>query len=199
MLSSLLTKVSRRASDTSDQALPRRIAAGYPARLFVRKTEELTQRLAEVAGQLALAPPASVEGGDARVLRGIEPGTVDLAVTSPPYPGVYDYLAHHEARIRWLRLVAVVLVLTSCGDSGQPAGPDTSTGGNNPPPPPPPVNEISRILDSIRVARNLPAIGGAIVTMTLDSGEEPWSDAATARFMNALEVSSCCRVIRAVA
>ncbi len=31
-------------------------------------------------------------------------GSVALAVTSPPYPGNYDYLAHHAARLRWLRL-----------------------------------------------------------------------------------------------
>lgn len=104
VLSALLTKLSRRASDTSDHALPRRIAAGFPARLFVRKTEELARRLAEAAAPLSASPPAVVEEGDARVLRGISSGSVHLAVTSPPYPGVYDYLAHHEARLRWLRL-----------------------------------------------------------------------------------------------
>jgi hypothetical protein len=104
VLSAILTKVSRRASDTSDQAAPRRIAAGYPARLFVRKAEELARRLAEVAPALLSAPPATVEEGDARELHGIPPGSIDLVITSPPYPGVYDYLAHHEARLRWLRL-----------------------------------------------------------------------------------------------
>ena len=104
VLSAILTKVSRRASDTSDQALPRRIAAGYPALLFVRKAEELARRLAEVAPALATAPPATIEEGDARELRGIQTGSIDLVVTSPPYPGVYDYLAQHEARLRWLRL-----------------------------------------------------------------------------------------------
>ena len=29
-------------------------------------------------------------------------GPVALTVTSPPYAGVYDYVAHHEARLRWL-------------------------------------------------------------------------------------------------
>ncbi|XXX75057.1 DNA methyltransferase [Sorangium sp. So ce134] len=104
VLSAILTKLSRRTSDTSEHELPRRIAAGYPARLFVRKAEELAQRLADVAAPLSASPPALVEEGDARVLRGVEPGSVHLAVTSPPYPGVYDYLAHHEARLRWLRL-----------------------------------------------------------------------------------------------
>ncbi|MDC0684664.1 MULTISPECIES: DNA methyltransferase [Sorangium] len=104
VLSAILTKLSRRTSDTSEHELPRRIAAGYPARLFLRKAEELAQRLAEVATQLEASPPALVEEGDARVLRGVETGSVHLAITSPPYPGVYDYLAHHEARLRWLRL-----------------------------------------------------------------------------------------------
>ncbi|MGK4001930.1 DNA methyltransferase [Sorangium sp. So ce1036] len=104
VLSAILTKLSRRASDTSEHALPRRIAGGFPARLFVRKAEELARRLAEVAAPLAASPPAIVEEGDARELRGVEAGSIDLAITSPPYPGVYDYIAHHEARLRWLRL-----------------------------------------------------------------------------------------------
>lgn len=106
VLSSILIKVSRRASDTSEREAPRRIASGFPARLFLRKTEELTRRLAEIAEPLAKAPPPLLMEGDARVLSGIEDGSIALAVTSPPYPGVYDYLAHHEARLRWLRLRA---------------------------------------------------------------------------------------------
>ena len=62
------------------------------------------QRLAEVADDLLSAPPLRVLEGDARELPGIPNNTVNLVVTSPPYPGVYDYLSHHEARLRWLRL-----------------------------------------------------------------------------------------------
>ncbi len=29
---------------------------------------------------------------------------MDLIVSSPPYPGVYDYFDHHELRLRWLNL-----------------------------------------------------------------------------------------------
>jgi hypothetical protein len=104
VFSSMLTKLSRRTSDTSERELARRIAAGYPARLFVRKTEELVARLGEVATELAAGPPFRVIEGDARELAGIDDASVDLVITSPPYPGVYDYLAHHEARLRWLRL-----------------------------------------------------------------------------------------------
>jgi hypothetical protein len=106
VLSSILIKVSRRASDTSGHDAPRRIAAGYPARLFVKKTEELARRLAEVESALAKAPRPLVLEGDARALTGVPDRSIALAVTSPPYPGVYDYLEHHEARLRWLRLRA---------------------------------------------------------------------------------------------
>jgi SAM-dependent methyltransferase len=105
-LSAILTKVSRKTSDTSEQDAPRRIAAGYPSRLLVKKTEELAARLAEVEPALDAAPPALVLEGDARALEGVADGSIALVVTSPPYPGVYDYLAHHEARLRWLRLRA---------------------------------------------------------------------------------------------
>lgn len=106
VLSSILIKVSRRTSDTSGHDAPRRIAAGYPARLFVRKTEELSGRLASVADDLARSKRAVVIEGDARELVGVPDGSIALVVTSPPYPGVYDYLEHHEARLRWLRLSA---------------------------------------------------------------------------------------------
>jgi SAM-dependent methyltransferase len=104
VLSAILTKVSRRTSDTSEHEAARRIAAGYPSRLLIKKTQELCARLAEAAPGLAAAPPALVLEGDARALEGVGPGSIALAVTSPPYPGVYDYLAHHEARLRWLRM-----------------------------------------------------------------------------------------------
>jgi hypothetical protein len=104
VLSSILVKLSRKASDTSEQSAARRIAAGYPARLFVRKTEELAARLAAIAEPLARAGRVRVIEGDARALPGVADGSIAAALTSPPYPGVYDYLAQHETRLRWLRM-----------------------------------------------------------------------------------------------
>jgi hypothetical protein len=86
VLSSILTKVSRRASDTATSASARRIAAGYPSRLFVRKTQELARRLAAFD---ALVPPgtpaARVTLDDATRLSTVGASTVDAVVTSPPY------------------------------------------------------------------------------------------------------------------
>jgi hypothetical protein len=107
VLSAILVKVSRRTSDTSTGTAQRRIAAGFPARLFLRKTEELARRLAALS---ALLPPgaqaARVALDDATRLRTVPASTVDAVVTSPPYVATYDYLAHHALRLRWLGLDA---------------------------------------------------------------------------------------------
>jgi hypothetical protein len=116
VLSSMLVKVSRRVSDTSAAAVPRRIAAGYAARLFGRKAVELTRRLAEFSQVLPpSAVPATVAIDDATRLRTVMAGSVDAVVTSPPYASTYDYLAHHALRMRWLDLDARGLVAGEVG------------------------------------------------------------------------------------
>lgn len=106
VLSSLFIKVSQKKSDTSEDAAPRRIAAGYTAKLFFRKTEELVARLGDFARLLpAPTPPrARIELDDATKLASVETASIDAIVTSPPYANTYDYLAHHAVRLRWLGL-----------------------------------------------------------------------------------------------
>jgi SAM-dependent methyltransferase len=116
VLSAILVKVSRRASDTSTAASPRRIAAGFPARLFARKTEELGRRLTELAALVPPGtPPARVSLDDATRLRTVGASTVDAVVTSPPYVATYDYLAHHALRMRWLGLDATAFAAGEMG------------------------------------------------------------------------------------
>jgi hypothetical protein len=107
VLSSILVKVSRQPGDTAERVGPRRLASGFAIRLFEEKTKELVDRLAHFS---ALLPPSAprcfVEVDDARKLSTVRSGTVDLVVSSPPYPGVYDYARHHEVRLRWLGLDA---------------------------------------------------------------------------------------------
>jgi methylase of polypeptide subunit release factors len=106
-LSAILVKVSRKASDTAMHETKRRIAAGYPSRLLVKKAEELARRFAALE---ALLPPgarrARVTLDDATRLESVAAATVDAVVTSPPYVATYDYLAHHALRMRWLGLDA---------------------------------------------------------------------------------------------
>ncbi len=106
VMSAILTKVSRKRSETSERESLRRIAAGFTTKLFLAKSRELASQL---RGYEALLPektlPAEVRLGDARDIP-LGPATVDAIVTSPPYPGVYDYLEHHRLRLAWLDLPA---------------------------------------------------------------------------------------------
>jgi hypothetical protein len=105
VLSASLTKVSKRTGDTAPHEAPKRIASGYPIRFFVKKAHDLENRLREYAAMLpARAPLPRLSVGDARRLSGVEPKSIDLVLSSPPYPGVYDYLEQHRARLRWLGL-----------------------------------------------------------------------------------------------
>jgi SAM-dependent methyltransferase len=105
VLSAILTKVSKKQSDTSSREAPKRIAAGYPAKLFFRKTEELVQRSRELEALLPKPRPrVLVFTDDARAMTKVRDGEANAIVTSPPYVGTYDYFAHHALRLRWLAL-----------------------------------------------------------------------------------------------
>jgi SAM-dependent methyltransferase len=102
VLSSLLTKVSLRPGDTVSRTQPKRLRAGFTIGLFVRKSDELASRMLDYSRLLAAAAPAAnVRLGDARKLV-LRSASVDLVLSSPPYPGIYDYLEHHQTRLRWL-------------------------------------------------------------------------------------------------
>src|SRR5262249_52738080 len=97
--------MSQKRGDTSEEAIEKRVGAGYPARLFVRRAEELAQRMDELTALLpSPVPRARVWLGDARALTKVADSSIDAVVTSPPYVATYDYLAQHELRMRWLGL-----------------------------------------------------------------------------------------------
>ncbi len=105
MLSAILIKVSRQAADSSTAQVKKRIMAGFPARIFASKAEELARRLTAFASKLPPgAPPAVVALDDAMRLKSVPASSVDVVITSPPYAATHDYVAHHAARMRWLGL-----------------------------------------------------------------------------------------------
>ncbi len=109
VLSALLTKVSRRRSDTSRQRVDRHIAAGFVIRFFRAKTADLVQRLSQqVFAKSRSEVTTEVHLGDARRLP-VPFASVDAVITSPPYPGIYDYLDQHRLRLLWLGLDVVHL------------------------------------------------------------------------------------------
>jgi hypothetical protein len=104
VFSSLVIKFSRQRSDTSEELIERRIRKGLVSEFFERKTLELCERLRDLESAVK-GPPARVIEGDARRLSDhVEPGSIDVVITSPPYGGTYDYATHHARRFAWLGL-----------------------------------------------------------------------------------------------
>ncbi|RMH39502.1 MAG: hypothetical protein D6689_16390 [Deltaproteobacteria bacterium] len=103
-LSAILYKASRRESDTVPAEVERLIARGAPSRWFRDRAHVLADGLDALA--VASAPRVAVARGDARALAraAVAADSIDAIVTSPPYPGVYDYLAHQELRYAFLGL-----------------------------------------------------------------------------------------------
>ncbi len=103
VLSSIVVKVSWRKSDTSNRRRPHHRPPGTTAVLFHKKARELGRMLAELPDGDDRAV-ARLKLADARV-QSPPPGT-SLVLTSPPYPGVYDYVPMQQLRHLWLELDA---------------------------------------------------------------------------------------------
>ena len=99
--SSLLIKVSWRASDTSARRKKHRRPPGTTAILFHKKVREFARRMTELRDAVPEGTPSSnIQYGDARTVR-LEQ-KVQLVITSPPYPSTYDYLPLQHFRQIWL-------------------------------------------------------------------------------------------------
>ncbi|MDG1483666.1 MAG: hypothetical protein P8R54_29010 [Myxococcota bacterium] len=99
VFSSILIKTSFRDSDTSSRRTPTQRPPGTTLTLFHKKARLLGRALECMPQDL---PEATLKYGDARVKTA--PSMVDLILTSPPYPGVYDYLPMQQLRYAWLGL-----------------------------------------------------------------------------------------------
>ena len=99
---SILVKVSQRESDTSNTRSDVSRPRGTTATLFHKKARLFARQLEELAAATPEGGRARVHREDARGFR--EKATFGLVVTSPPYPGVYDYLPLQRLRIDWLGL-----------------------------------------------------------------------------------------------
>jgi hypothetical protein len=98
LLSSIIVKSSFRESDTRNTRTPHHRPPGTTAILFHKKARELA-RLLEA---MPPGPAPRIRLADARKV-GPPPGT-RLVLTSPPYPGVYDYLPMQQLRYAWLEI-----------------------------------------------------------------------------------------------
>src|SRR5512139_2523352 len=101
VFSSIVVKVSWRASDTKAAREKHDRPAGTTAVLFHKKARELARQLVELRAAVPPGTPeARIARGDAREAQPPEP--VALVLTSPPYPATYDYLPMQHLRHVWL-------------------------------------------------------------------------------------------------
>ncbi len=100
-LSAIVVKASYRRSDSTFARQEVERPPGTTAVLFHKKARELARRLVDLREAVPPETPAAeVREGDARDVM----PAADLVLTSPPYPGVYDYLPIQDLRAAWLGL-----------------------------------------------------------------------------------------------
>ena len=95
VFSSIIVKSSYRKSDTTNHREPHHRPVGTTAVLFHKKARELGRMLENMPS----SQPHIFEGN---ACTQTPPEPVDLILTSPPYPGVYDYLPLQQLRYLWL-------------------------------------------------------------------------------------------------
>jgi SAM-dependent methyltransferase len=103
--SSNLVKLMKAGPEAPRDGAVKRIARGVPSRLLSDRAVELASSLAVLERRTPLGTPVpAVRLGDARDLGTIGTASVSLVLSSPPYPGTYDYAAQHDVRFAWLEL-----------------------------------------------------------------------------------------------
>jgi len=99
-LSSIVVNVSWQDSDTRYVRRNKTVESGDATRLLQRKLLAASAALGDLAASITTA--AEVHDGDARACHYLQPETVSLVVTSPPYPNAWSYHLYHQNRILWL-------------------------------------------------------------------------------------------------
>ena len=102
VFSSLIVKFSNKISETSDFTKPPTFPKGAVGKWMERKTQELLKNQLELAKKIPKTSPATIWNENISTLEGPEENSIDCTITSPPFPGTYDYLDLHELRMKWL-------------------------------------------------------------------------------------------------
>lgn len=105
VFSSLVVKFSSKLSDSSEEQQQRNFPKGAVSKWMRSKIEELLRAQKDFTKKVpkgVKVPQIFTE--NIVDFEKMKEGSVDLIVTSPPYPGTYDYFKHHELRMKWFRM-----------------------------------------------------------------------------------------------
>ena len=100
-LSSVIVSVSNQDSETRYAAVKKEIPRKYPFLLFKNKLLNMRERMKEFDLKASECRAQAIVG-DCRKKCLTPDDSVDLIVTSPPYPNTYDYYLYHKMRMFWL-------------------------------------------------------------------------------------------------
>lgn len=104
MISAIGITVSNQESDTRYAAKNKHIKNGATIGLFGNKTQNSKKRIIEFRKKVRSDTSPKIYNANATNLNMIKTNSVDLVVTSPPYPNVYDYYLYHKQRMNLLGL-----------------------------------------------------------------------------------------------
>lgn len=105
VFSSIIVTVSNQESETRYAAIEKDLSRGDVTRRFVQKLRRELQNIRALSeiGTVARNTPrifnTDLKRADAL---GLKRNSVDLVVTSPPYPNSFDYYLYHKWRLFWL-------------------------------------------------------------------------------------------------
>jgi len=101
--SSIIVPVSNQESETRYAAIKKQIPPKRAFFLFKNKLRNMSERMKEFNVR-ASDCKTQVYFDDCRKIDSLLENSVDLIVTSPPYPNTYDYYLYHKLRMFWLEM-----------------------------------------------------------------------------------------------
>lgn len=104
ILSSIIVSVSNQESETRYAAKEKHLQAGDTFKRFNAKLKRELPKIRELSSLKSVQRNRPrILKGDVRILDsfGVKENTVDLIVTSPPYPNSFDYYLYHKWRLFW--------------------------------------------------------------------------------------------------
>ena len=101
--SSIIVPVSNQDSETRYAAIKKRIPPKHVFSLFKKKLRNMSERMQQF-NLKASDCKTQVHFDDCRKRDILPENSVDIIVTSPPYPNTYDYYLYHKLRMFWLEM-----------------------------------------------------------------------------------------------
>lgn len=102
-LSRIIIRVSNQDSETRYTSVKKEIRPTLTLRAFLESLKLIARRLEGAASELQYADVRFITGDSRKCLTGVVgENSIDLIVTSPPYPNSTDYHLYHRFRLFWL-------------------------------------------------------------------------------------------------